>query len=234
MKAIILAAGRGSRMGDLTAAQPKCFAQLRGRRLLDWQLEALHGAQIDEIAVVRGYRAEAFTEALAYFDNPRWESTNMVVSLACAKSWIAADTCIVSYSDIFYSADAVRRLREAHGDIAITYDPNWLEVWRRRFAAPLSDAETFRLRPDGTLAEIGARPTSLDQVQGQYMGLLKFTPAGWNHVRRLIDELGPAADKLDMTGMLGRLIARGIPICAVPITDAWGEVDSESDLASYQ
>jgi L-glutamine-phosphate cytidylyltransferase len=234
MRAIILAAGRGSRMGDLTDLQPKCFVRVRGRRLLDWQLSALRGAGIGEIGVVRGYRGEAFTEPLHYFDNPRWSETNMVASLMTAQAWLRADTCIVSYSDIFYSSAAIERLQSASADVAITYDPNWLQLWRRRFADPLSDCETFRLHADGTLREIGERAQSLDQIEGQYMGLLQFTPAGFGALSALLSEL-PAlqADRLDMTSLLRRLIARAVPIQAIAIDDAWGEVDSRSDLETY-
>lgn len=234
MRAIILAAGRGSRMGELTDEQPKCFVQLRGRRLLDWQLDALRGAGVRQIAIVRGYRGECFREPLQYFDNPRWAQTSIVASLMSAREWLCAHVCIVSYSDIFYSSAAIEALCGATADIAITYDPNWLQLWRQRFADPLSDCETFRLHADGSLREIGERPRSLEQVEGQYMGLLKLTPAGFDAVAALVSELpGAQADRLDMTGMLRRLIARSVRIQAIAIGDAWGEVDSLSDLQSY-
>jgi choline kinase len=235
MRAIILAAGRGSRMGNLTDEQPKCFVQLRGRRLLDWQLDALRGAGIGQVAIVRGYRAECFSEPVHYFDNPRWAQTSMVASLMTAHEWLHADVCMVSYSDIFYSTRATERLSGAAADIAITYDPNWLQLWRQRFADPLSDCETFRLHADGSVKEIGERAHSLEQIEGQYMGLLKFTPAGFDAVATLVSELPAAeADRLDMTGLLRRLIARSVRIQAVAIDDAWGEVDRVSDLQSYE
>src|SRR5437870_5599387 len=90
MKAIILAAGRGSRMGALTADRPKCFAEIAGRTLLSLQMQAL-SASADSIAVVRGYRAEVFDGLpLHRFDNPRWAETNMVRSLMCADPWLRA------------------------------------------------------------------------------------------------------------------------------------------------
>jgi choline kinase len=234
MKAIILAAGRGSRMGNLTDDRPKCFVEVNGRRLLDWQLAALRGAGIEQIAVVRGYKGECFQEPLRYFDNARWSETNMVASLLQAQEWLAEDTCVVSYADIFYSSAAVRRLLSARADIAITYDPNWLTLWRKRFADPLSDCETFRLHADGSLREIGERAQSLEHIEGQYMGLLQFRPAGFAAVQALLAGL-PAqqADRLDMTGLLRRLLGRGVPIQAIAIDDAWGEVDSGSDLEAY-
>ena len=56
MNAIILAAGRGSRMKNLTSDKPKCLVQLNGKTLIQWQLDALNQAGISNIAVVTGYR----------------------------------------------------------------------------------------------------------------------------------------------------------------------------------
>ena len=117
-----------------------------------------------EAAIVTGYRRELFADrGLAEFHNPRWAETNMVSSLACAQKWLQAETCIVSYSDIFYSAQAVKLLMESQAALAVTYDPNWLELWKQRFGDPLVDAETFRLNLDQTLAEIGKKPKSAER-----------------------------------------------------------------------
>lgn len=236
MKAIILAAGRGSRMKNMTDESPKCLVKLRGKSLLEWQLQALRNAGINEIAVVTGYKRELLAElGLLEFHNPRWEETNMVSSLAYAEAWLLAEPCIVSYSDIFYSADAIRLLMNSSALLAVTYDPNWLSLWKKRFEDPLLDAETFRMNPDGVLSEIGNKPKSVTEVQGQYMGLLRFTPVAWETVVNLrngINELD--RDKMHMTGTLQKLIEENvISISALPYLGEWGEVDSENDLASY-
>ncbi len=237
MKAIILAAGRGSRMGDMTAEQPKCLTQIKGVTLLDRQLAALREAGVDEIGIVTGYRRQALADrGLHEFHNPDWADTNMVSSLACAQSWLSEGPCIVSYSDIFYSAQAVRSLIDENSALALTYDPNWLSLWGARFSDPLSDAETFRLAPDGTLLEIGEKPRTVQEVQGQYMGLLRFTPAGWKALEAMRAVLtADVCNRMHMTGALQRLIqAGGIAIRAIPYTGEWGEVDSQDDLAVYQ
>lgn len=236
MNAIILAAGRGSRMKNLTEERPKCLVELRGKTLLDWQLTALRAAGISEIAIVTGYKRELLADrGLMEFHNPRWAETNMVSSLACAEEWLRAGQCIVSYSDIFYGAAAVRSLMQCPAPLAVTYDPNWLELWTQRFGDPLLDAETFRLTPEHTLAEIGNKPKSVDEVQGQYMGLLRFTPEGWGEVMRIRSDLTQEQrDKMHMTGTLQKIVeARRLPILAVPYTGEWGEVDSQTDLEYY-
>jgi choline kinase len=239
MKAIILAAGRGSRMKDLTDERPKCLVELRGKALLDWQLEALQGAGITEIAIVTGYKRELLAgRGLIEFHNSRWSETNMVSSLCCAQDWLETEPCIVSYSDIFYNYVAVQSLMKCSSSLAVTYDSNWLKLWTNRFGDPLLDAETFRLTNtvEHTLAEIGNKPKSVDEVQGQYMGLLRFTPEGWAEVLRIRSSLtSEQCDKMHMTGTLQRVIEAGfVAIKAVSYAEEWGEVDSAEDLASYQ
>jgi choline kinase len=237
MKAIILAAGRGSRMKDLTDERPKCLVELRGKALLDWQLEALRAAGIREIAIVTGYKRELLANrGLVEFHNPRWAKTNMVSSLVCAQDWLMAEPCIVSYSDIFYSPLAVQSLMVCAASLAVTYDPNWLKLWTHRFGDPLLDAETFRLTPQHSLAEIGNKPNSVDEVEGQYMGLLRFMPEGWEEVLRIRTGLSlEQCDKMHMTGTLQKVIdAERVVIAAVPYVGEWGEVDCANDLDAYK
>lgn len=236
MKAIILAAGRGSRMKEMTDDRPKCLIEFRGKTLLDWELDAMRDAGIHEIGIVTGYRRELLTgRGLTEFHNPRWAETNMVSSLACAEAWLNDAPCIVSYSDIFYSAVAVQALMVVAASLALTYDPHWLTLWEKRFGDPLLDAETFRLDLNANLIDIGGKPKSVEEVQGQYMGLLRFTPAGWAEVVRIRGSLPEAErDKIHMTGTLQKVIeSRNVQIAAIPYEEAWGEVDSASDLAAY-
>lgn len=237
MKAIILAAGRGSRMKNLTNDRPKCLVDLKGKALLDWQLNAIRKAGIEEIGIVTGYKREMLaSRGLKEFHNERWAETQMVRSLSCASEWLETDTCIVSYSDIFYESSALELLMNSASDLAITYDPNWLEQWSGRFDEPLDDAETFKLNDKSELIEIGKKPTSLDQVEGQYMGLLRFSPEGWSEVNRLQKSLSKNdQDKIHMTGILQKLISTSqMPIDGVAYEGYWGEVDTVSDLKLYE
>lgn len=236
MKGIILAAGRGSRMGNKTDNQPKCLTMLGGKSLLQYQLDALRGAGIEEIGIVRGYLAEEIHEEnVVYFQNSRWNETNMVMSLCCAKEWLEKDECIISYADIVYLADTILGLKNDNNDISITYSTKWLELWQARFEDPLMDAETFKIDKDNKLLEIGNKANSIDEIKGQYMGLLKFTPKGWGCVQDLLRKLSQEkVDKMDMTTLLRNLINTNVEISTVPINGVWLEVDSREDLELYQ
>ena len=223
-------------MGDLTEERPKCLVEFRGRSLLDGQIAAIRAAGVVEIGIVTGYRRELLDgRGLVEFHNPRWAETNMFASLACAGEWLQAGPCVVSYADLFYEPSAVELLASTAAPLAITYDPDWLELWSRRFADPLSDAETFRLDARAVLKEIGGRAEHVGDIQGQFMGLLRIEPQGWREMLRLARAL-PRRDRdgLHMTGLLQKVIVAGeVHVRALAYLDKWGEIDSPSDLFVY-
>src|SRR5580700_255013 len=236
MRAIILAAGRGSRMGQLGDDRPKCLVEREGQPLIARQVAALRRGGVDEIGVVRGYRAETIDfHGLCYFSNERWAETNMVMSLAAAAPWLRAGPVIVSYADIFYRSELVRGLAGAPGQLAIAYDRDWRKLWTRRFADPLADAETFRTDAAGQLLEIGGKTARTDDIEGQYMGLFKFTPAAWSAVEALLSTLDSSVrDRLDVTRLLRLLIAgKQLPISTFGTNGQWGEIDNPEDVALY-
>jgi L-glutamine-phosphate cytidylyltransferase len=237
MRAVILAAGRGRRMEHLGDDRPKCLIELNGMPLIERQIAALRRGGADEIGVVRGYRAEMIDfPGLSYFNNQRWTETNMVMSLVAAAAWLRSGPVIVSYADIFYRSELVRGLADAPGHLVVSYDRAWRRLWTRRFADPLADAETFQIDAGSRLLEIGGKTTRIEDIGGQYMGLLKFTPTAWNAVEALLDMLdAPIRERLDMTGLLRRLLAvNAFPINTLATDGQWGEIDNPNDVALYQ
>jgi L-glutamine-phosphate cytidylyltransferase len=236
MRAVILAAGRGSRLGPLSDDRPKCLVELAHQPLLGRQVAALCGAGVSKIGIVRGYLGNMIdVQDATYFENPRWAETNMVMSLVAAASWLQSGPVLISYADIFYGRDVVRELAASSGDLAVAYDRSWRSLWNRRFVDPLSDAETFRTDADGNLIDIGRRTTRMDDIEGQYMGLLKFTPPAWLAVQAVLDAVDQKTrDRMDMTTLLRTLLDTGFPIATVGITGQWGEIDSSGDLELYE
>jgi len=229
VKAIILAAGRGSRLLSLTDDRPKCLVELNGQALLEWQLHALRGAGVKDITVVRGYLKNQITGNFEIKENPRWHETNMVATLMVAREWLEQYPCIVSYADIVYPIQAIRVLLQDDSLLSLLYDPNWLALWKKRFDDPLSDAESFMLEQD-VLQDIGRSNVSLGEIQGQYMGLLKFTPQSAKWIFDILDKDQEVHDKLDMTALLQLLLQKGKTIKAIAWNGPWCEVDSQKDL----
>jgi len=236
MNGIILAAGRGSRLKSLTDKHPKCLTVLAGKTLLDWQVSALTAGGVGPIGIVCGYLA-AMLRDLGYtcFFNGLWEKTNMVMSLVAADMWLKERTCIVSYSDIVYHPDVIRKLCSEEGDLVITYDRLWYSLWMDRFEDPLNDAESIKVDDDGYLISIGQRPKSIAEIPGQYMGLLKFNPSAWKPMCEVLNRLpDDQRDAIDMTGILNVLLKNGVQIKTVAVDGRWCEVDSERDLILYE
>lgn len=240
-RAVILAAGRGSRLRPYTDTLPKCFVSFAGKRLIDWQCSALRAGGISEIAVVRGYRGEVFDGMdIVPIDNPDWQETNMVYSLSRAVDWLlAADRVVISYSDIVYQDTVVTELLKSQGPISVVVDLDWRSLWSQRFDNPLDDAETLRMLDDGKITEIGRKTRSLDDIAAQYIGLIAATREGlrtmyafWHGAAPDAAWLGgQPATKCYMTDLLMGLIGAGVPVQGVPVHGGWLEFDTERDIA---
>jgi choline kinase len=240
MKAIILAAGQGTRLLPMTEHRPKCMVELAGIPLLHRQLATIRNAGVDEVTIVAGFHAEAIiAPGAGIVVNSAFATSNMVASLFCAKHLLTAgDDVLIAYGDIAYEARVVETLLKAPGPLAVVVDAGWRPYWELRFADPIEDAETLRLRPDNTIAELGRRPASLDEIEGQYIGLLKLTADAaqplimeYDRVRQRDPD---AASRLYMTDFIQTLIDRGWPVAAATINHGWIEIDSPSDVRLYE
>lgn len=245
MRVIILAAGRGQRLGLSSKSGPKCMTPLCGRLWLDWQLDALQAGGATEIVLVTGY-ADALipdrrliTRRVHHLD---WAQTGPGASLYRALCQLdIADELVVAYADCLWHPEWIVQLRAARESIAISIDSDWLSLWSERFADPLTDAESLKLATFDTqsgrqqLVEIGARARAVEAIEGQFMGLLRFAGGGCSSLREALAELSPAIlESLDMTALLSRLIDQGECIGAVTGAGSWIELDHATDLALYE
>ena len=124
MRAIIIAAGRGRRLMPTTENAPKCFAEIRGKRILDWTLDALKAGGVTEFCFIGGYRVEAVEREYPYFTfryNRDWENNNILVSLMCAED-LMDRPFVTSYSDILFTGEVVRDLVHRLPIIALGMD----------------------------------------------------------------------------------------------------------------
>ena len=238
--AVILAAGRGKRMGALTDDAPKCLCALAGRPVLSWTIEALRANGIEEIVAVGGWQHQALDGWVdRVLVNSRWQHTNMVRSLLVAGDWLRREDVLVVYGDGAYGARAIGAALDGIGDdIVVPIDREWRALWQRRFLNPLDDAET--LTREGTrLTGIGSHAVSLDQIQGQFMGLLRTSPRGWTRIAKWIADYesmhsAAAVDRLDTTTLLQRLLETGESIACVEVDGGWVEIDSANDIAAAE
>jgi choline kinase len=228
-RAVILAAGRGSRLEGETRDRPKCLVQVLGQSLLSWQVDSLRTAGISDIAVVGGYRAQLLkTHTDTVLINERWAVTAMVASLRIAVEAMGLPL-LVSYSDIYYTADAVRPFLGRH-DLAVGYVQDWLPAWYSRYNDPKTDAETFFVDEQGLVQDIGGQISDLATTNGQFCGLYSMSAAAWSVLERLEHEQVIDIDQLSSTEMLSVLVGQGIELHGLAVDGPWFEIDTPRDL----
>lgn len=238
MRAVILAAGRGSRLHPYTADSPKCLTELGGRSLIDRQLAVLRGAGVDDIVIVTGYYADALAlPGTQQHHNADWETTNMVESLFCAEDTFGSDV-IVTYSDIVYEPRVLDALLASTDDVSVVVDRQWRAYWEYRFEDPLSDAESLRLDDNGLITDIGGPVQDIEEIEAQYIGLMRFRGDGVAKLRDTRSRLGDIhrswmdkrpIQKAYMTDLLMEMILTGTDVTAVPVDAGWLEIDTVED-----
>jgi choline kinase len=253
VKAIIVAAGRGKRLGVETDAIPKCMVAVGGRSILEWQLAALATAGVDDVVIVRGYLGDRITPALPpglqirFVENPEWARNNILTSLFYAEREMS-EGFVFSYSDIVFAPEHAQRIARAAGDVSLVVDRRWRDAYEERTLHPVSEAELARLEGSGAAARVsrvGKRLVEATDAAGEFIGLARFSPAGasalrdvWRDVRaRGLDAPFGAAASLAqayLTDGLNELIARGTRLEPVLIDGRWREIDTEQDLERAQ
>jgi len=238
-KVILLVAGEGKRLRPYTLDRPKCMVEIDGVSLIDRQLAVLKAEGLDDIVMIGGYKAGMLKrEEIKLKLNPRYYETNMVWTLFSAEEELDRDV-IVSYGDIVYSREILQALLKSTVDIAVIIDKEWEGYWRARNEDPLDDAETLKLRDDETISEIGQRPKSLSEIEGQYMGLMKFSAKGIKQIKNIFHTavksgklLNKSIENSYMTDLLQAVISKGDIVTAIPVYGGWVEVDTVADLES--
>ena len=243
MKAIVLAAGRGSRLHPHTDNHPKCLTVLDGMTLIERQVRTLRGAGVADIVIVTGYRAEMLTPpGTRQIHNDDWATTNMVESLFRAETEFG-DDLIVAYSDIAYEPKVLNALIESPHEISVVVDLQWRPYWERRFSDPLSDAESLRMDGKGLITDIGRKVQNIDAIEGQYLGLLRFHATGVDTLRKARTGFSRGPYSLQckrsfaqayMTDLLMHMILSGEEIHAVTVDAGWLEIDTVEDFLLAQ
>ena len=178
MRAIIIGAGRGQRLMPTTANAPKCFAEIRGKRILDWTVDALAAGGVTDICFIGGYRIEAVQREYPHFTfrhNRDWAHNNILVSLMCAED-LMDRPFVTTYADILYSGDLVTKLVALSADIALGIDTDWRTHYQPRTQHPAHDAEKTITR-NGRVERV-QRSIPYEEANGEFMGVAKFSVRG--------------------------------------------------------
>ncbi len=235
MKAIILSAGQGSRLGSLTQDRPKCLISFAGRSLLDRQLDALAANGIDEAVVVTGFRDDQIEAALAKRSggprvrtifNPFYKVADNLGSLFVARHELVGDV-LVWNGDTLVSDELMRRVLANRGQsgICVTID--------RKDRYDGDDMKVIA-DDDGRLRAIGKR---IEQgVNAESIGLLAFRGDGAAQFRSAIERAMRTTEGTTIWYLrVIHHLAQNGDVWTLDISgEKWGEVDFPEDVSGAE
>lgn len=241
MQVIIIGAGRGIRLMPTTADTPKCFAEVVGRRILDWTLEAFEQNGIQRICFVGGYQIEKVRQSyprLTYRENKNWQHNNILASLLCAED-VMDESFICCYSDILFTSTMVADLLACREDVALGVDTAWLDRYAHRSEHSTDDAEKVTAQ-NGQVRRIHRDIDDID-AYGEFIGVAKFSPAGSaalrEHYHRCRTQYANqpfreavAFEKAYLIHLLQEMIEAGQSMVHVDTPGGYIEVDTQQDF----
>jgi choline kinase len=239
----MVAAGQGTRLRPLTNDKPKCMVEYNGKPIINYILDAAETCDIKNIAIVNGYKKNILEDHLknkkcTFFTNHKFDRSNMVSTLFSAKDFMD-DDIIISYADIIYRAEILEKLMTSDGDFSVVVDRDWKELWSLRMENPLEDAETLKIH-NGNIVELGKKPKSYDDIEAQYIGLIKISKSTIPKVIKFYEALdknklydGQDYNNMYMTSLIQMVIDNLMDVQPVFINGGWIEIDTVEDITVY-
>jgi choline kinase len=191
MRAIILAAGKGSRLNGSTEETPKCLVTVGGVTLLERQIAVLQDAGIDDIAIVVGCHADRVKRTcgygISYVENTRYAQTNSLYSLWMARALLYEGFVVLNCDVLFHPALLDDLLSARHEDALLL-------AYRGADDAPFGDEEMKVKVRGGRVIDI-SKEMAPDEADGENLGIVKFGARGASVLVEIMDRL-VAADSL--------------------------------------
>ena len=235
---IILAAGRGSRLGKRTNKNPKPLIKFKKKAILDYQLQVYEKFRNKKLYMVLGYKASKIkrhlrNKKIKFFINQEYKETNMFYSFLFAKSLLQEKKdLVVIYGDIIFKSNIFEKLIRNNSDIGISVDQNYLAYWKKRMKNPLNDLETMIIKKN-LITQLGKKTLNYKEIQGQYMGLVKFSYKMFNKIKKIIKNIKIKDKKyknLYFTDFIQILIDNKIKARPIKIKGNWQEFDNPKDF----
>lgn len=244
MRAVIIGAGRGSRLAHETNEIPKTLVHVMGRPMLDWILEALGQAGFarKDVVFVCGY-AEHVIRArypdLTYVLNAGWERNNILLSLLCAREHLSGGF-VSTYADIVYEGAVVQKLVASPENIVLGCDTEWRRRYVARSQHPETDAE--KMRASGNRVDEVSRTIPSEEAAGEFIGVMKLSSAGASELLEAFDQVqGAQAGKVWRDGrtfemsymihLLQHMLEQGSVMHRENTRGGYMEIDTLEDLA---
>ena len=230
MRAIILAAGQGSRLLPLTADRPKCLIGFNGRSLLDWQLDMLARNGVDEALVVTGFRDDQIEAALARRSggpkvstlyNPFYKVADNLGTMWIARDWLDGNVLTLNGDTLVSEALIARVVGAGIDGIAVTVD--------RKDAYDADDMKVVRA-DDGRLLAIGKRLE--EGVNAESIGFIAYRGDGTQRFRREVERVMRTPEGTNVWYLkVVHALAQRERVETLDISgEEWGEVDFPEDV----
>ncbi len=222
MRGLILAAGRGSRLGDYANGTPKCLLEVGRRRLIEHQLEALAEAGVAPVAMVVGYGADEVREAVGiraeYIHNRRWDQTNSVYSYHLAREWLTGPIVLLN-CDVLFHPEILSRLLAVKGDV-LAYD-----------SSSGSAPEHMKVKVENGRVVDMAKDLAAEDAAGENLGVLCLSAETAQALAERAGKVIAEGGENTWLSSAVRQLAKERPIKALDVAGLpWGEIDSAYDL----
>jgi choline kinase len=244
MKAIVIGAGRGSRLGHRTDAIPKTLVEVLGRPMLEHILDALAEAGFprNEVVFVCGYAEDVVRRRypeLTFVRNADFEHNNILASLLCAREHLLGGF-VSTYADIVYEPEIVKKLARAPEDFVLGCDTDWRRRYVARSQHPETDAE--KLAAEGRRVTALSRTLPSEGASGEFIGVMKVSPSGAASLCQAFDRAraqyagrtyreGRSFERAYLIDLLAELLEAGTPMMRENTHGGYMELDTEQDLA---
>ena len=245
MRVIFIGAGRGSRLMPTTENEPKCFARVQDKRILDWNLEAFAENGIDDICFIGGYLIDKVREEYPNFTfrhNDDWANNNILASLMYAEDLMDVPF-ICCYSDTLYSPNLIAGISSSDHDITLSADTGWAARYEDRTEHPADDAEKITTE-NGVITKVH-REIDPDDAWGEYTGVAKFSVAGAEHLKRHFARCHAESsgkpfreavifEKAYLIHLLQEMIEHGVKMHHTDTANEYIEIDTQQDFEYAQ
>ena len=240
MKAIILAAGSGTRISKNFPALPKALIQVNNISIISRQISLFKKNGIDEIIVITGPFKEKFSmpDITCVYDQ-KFEEHDILGSLMEARDHIFGDV-IITYSDIIFEDLILKKILQTNLDIGIAVDLDWMKAYEDRNSHPISEAENVLFDNSRNILEIRKNIQNSNLETGEFLGITKLSNNGCKLLLKRYDEIrndnnSPFHDAKSLTkayliDMIQELIESKIEVKPIFISGKWCEIDTIDDL----
>ena len=223
--------------------KPKCLLEVKGKSILERQIELLRRFNINDIVIVKGFAQEKINIPNVSYVIDEKHCYDKVYSLMEAKEYLNGDVLVI-YGDILYDESVLEKMLANKSDgIQVAVDIDWKDYFTKRYGDPLADTVSLHASSDDYVLDIGQNNPALSfsDIYGQFIGFLKLTDKGcqifkdtyfgakkkfWG--KEWIN--GRSFEKVRTTDFLQIIVDSHVPVKLIPISKGWLEFDDVNDL----